>query len=95
MSNIPHARELVSGVLQSARSNLTPEERADLRNALRLMTRRSPMRRAPTERIEVTRKMKKKIVKLARDTEMTNHDIAIAVGLRNGGRVSEVLQGLR
>lgn len=95
MSNIPLARELLTDVYKSARSNLTTEERSSFRKALRLMTRRTPLRRAKLERIAITKKMKKKIVKLAKDPTMTSHAIANAVGLRNSGRVSEVLHKLR
>jgi hypothetical protein len=57
--------------------------------------RASPVRRAEIERIEITDDIREAVFDLARDREMTTHQIAEHVGLRNGGRVSEILTGKR
>jgi hypothetical protein len=91
-SNIPQARELVKSVLRAG--DISPWSRKQLRAALGMMTRDTPNKLAKPRRITITKAMKVKIFSMARKG-VAHHDIANAVGLRNTGRVSEVLSGRR
>jgi len=71
------------------------DEAHDLsRKAEALTVRASPVRRAPMEMEFISSDMREAVIDLA-ETEMTMHQIAEQVGLRNGGRVSEILRGKR
>ena len=84
MSDIIQAREMVS-VAASL-----------LARALALMKREPHVRRAPGKRQRITAAMRQKVIELARTKPtMTEHEIAEAVGLRNAGRVSEILNRKR
>ena len=63
-------------------------------SALRKMVRDKPIRRAPGKRKKITDRVRANIDQLAR-TDMTMTEIAYAVGVRNSGRISEVLNGKR
>jgi hypothetical protein len=58
--------------------------------ALSLMSRRSAVRRAPVHQQRITPEQKRR-VRALQHSEMTMHEIANAVGLANGGRVSEIM----
>lgn len=93
MSDIPRARELLSEI-----ENMTDlvQIRRQVRRAIGLMTREPACRRAPEKRIVLDYKVKARIRHLARyNPELTIHQIAEIVGVRNNGRVSEVLNGKR
>jgi len=64
------------------------------RQAEALTVRASPVRRAPAEWGFISSDQRDKVLDLA-ETNMTMHEIAEQVGLRNGGRVSEILRGKR
>ena len=58
------------------------------------MRRDRPVRRAPATRRPITRVIRQQIHVLS-GTDLTEHEIANEVGIRNSGRVSEVLNGKR
>jgi hypothetical protein len=82
MSEIVKAREMI----QASRHLL------DL--AVSLMTREPAVKKAPAKRIKITEAIRTQVKALAAEGK-TNHQIAEIVGLRNGGRVSEILNGKR
>jgi hypothetical protein len=65
-----------------------------IEQALALMYRERPVRRAPAKTISITNGVRREIMRLAR-TRMTMNEIARVTGVRNQGRVSEVLNGKR
>jgi hypothetical protein len=65
-----------------------------LEQALLLMKRDRPVRRAPATRRPITHIIRRQIHVLS-GTDLTEHEIANEVGIRNSGRVSEVLNGKR
>ncbi|MGY3278178.1 hypothetical protein [Bradyrhizobium sp. S3.7.6] len=91
-SNIPKARELLSHVLNTAA--LSHSTRSTISTALNMMTRSAPVKRAPAVRQTIDRKLRSRVLQLARQ-DYTHHEIAEMVGLRNSGRVSEILNGKR
>ena len=92
MSNIPRAREILAIVL--AHGEIDAASRRQITRALRFMTRESPVRRSKPRHMPITADMRRQIRRLA-DSDMSQYDIAERVGLRNAGRVSEVLSGKR
>jgi len=89
MSDIAQARELIEQVLNFIPPLPVPAQRK-LRQALVLMWREPPVRRAPAKPTIITAKIRK-LVKDLNNTGLTEHQIAERVGLRNGGRISEIL----
>lgn len=84
MSDIPSAREDLRRALIL------------LRRALSNMTRAKATRRAKTIRHPISEKEKALVIRLSqKHPNMTIHQIANRAGLRNSGRVSEILQGRR
>ena len=73
---------------------MSSDVRKHIKAALKLMTRSSPVRRVAGRKQYISPTLKRKIRKLAR-TGLTEHEIANVVGLRNNGRVSEVLNRKR
>jgi hypothetical protein len=65
-----------------------------IKQALKLMTRESPVRRASPRRQRITDSQKIAARKL-KYTDMTYHEIANKVGIPNGGRISEIMTGKR
>jgi hypothetical protein len=65
-----------------------------LEQALLLMKRDRPIRRAPAVRTRIDRDMRHQMFRL-NASDLTIHEIANEVGVRNSGRVSEVLNGKR
>ena len=92
MSDIPKARALLNEI--ESMTDLLAIRR-QVRRAIGLMTREPACRRAPEKRVVLDYKIKARIRWLARHTDMTIHQIAEEVGVRNNGRVSEVLNGKR
>ena len=92
MSNIPQARLLVSRVISFINDG---EARRILKEALALMTREKYIRHARLVSQEITPEMKRRVRKLSKDLNLTETDIARRTGLRNAGRVSEILNGKR
>jgi len=62
--------------------------------ALTWMRRRKAVRRAPAKGKRITAEQKRR-VKAMEHTELSQHEIANAVGLTNSGRVSEIMGNLR
>jgi hypothetical protein len=91
MSNIPRARELLHEVEQMA--NLL-QIRRQVRRAIGLMTREPACRRAPSQPTIITPAVRQQIRRL-RYSDLTIHQIANRTGIRNNGRISEVLNGKR
>jgi hypothetical protein len=94
-SNIPEAREMIKDVLASA---LPEWQRQRLERALSLMTRDPAVRKARSKMPPLTEGHKDRIRAWAKQCpDMSCSEIAIAVCLpaSAGGRVSEVLNGLR
>jgi hypothetical protein len=65
-----------------------------IRQALALMTREPPIKRSKPKRVVITTKVRARVKNLA-SMGKSNHQIAEIVGLANGGRVSEILNGKR
>lgn len=87
-SNIPRARELL---LDALALDMEPTARTAVSEALRLMTRASPVRRAPIQH-RVTKDKKAMIRRIAAMyPDMHVADIAQLADV-NPGRVSEALQ---
>jgi ribosomal protein L13 len=97
MSDIVGARRLLAEA-QLKRAEATALQReadALTKQAVKMMVRKSPVRRANARKVTITNDMQEQIHAMAKDRRLTMHDIGIKVGLRNGGRVSEVLTGKR
>jgi ATP phosphoribosyltransferase regulatory subunit HisZ len=97
MSNMTRARELMDKARAKRRRGMELFDEADELDAeARKLTFREPsVRRAREVETDITDEMREKIAILARNRSLTMHDIARRVGLRNGGRVSEILNGKR
>lgn len=91
-SDIPKARSLLKTALQTGQ--MSSDIKKYVHAALKLMTRASPVRHVAGKHQYIDNALKRRIRKLAR-TGLTEHEIANAVGLRNNGRVSEVLNRKR
>lgn len=91
MSDIPRARDLLNQI--ETMTDLTMIKR-QVRIALSWMVRAQRIRRAPSRPVIITAATRKYIRKLAR-TDHTIHEIANLTGVRNSGRISEVLNGKR
>lgn len=92
MSDIPRARELIEEALDLG--TMDPEARQLIGEALELMYRERPVRRAPAKPVRLTYDVRREIHRLAR-TKLTMNEIARMTGVRNQGRISEVLNGKR
>ena len=94
MSNIPLARTIIRGLLKR---RLGAETKKALNIALANMTREPPIRysRNPNGKQYITRAQKALVKQLAKRRDLTQHDIAVKTGVRNAGRVSEILHGGR
>lgn len=97
MSDMARARELMDlGMLKMQHAQDLIDEANDLfKQARKLSIRASPVRRARQQEIAITEDVRDKVHALAGNRALTEHDIARRVGLRNGGRVSEILNGKR
>lgn len=92
MSDIPRARELIGTVLRNY--TLPPGAAATIGKALSLMTREPPIRRARAKEVRITAAIRARVKELNR-AGVPQAEIAQLTGLRNGGRVSEILNGKR
>ena len=92
MSDIPRARDLIQTVLSNY--PLPGGAAASLRKAVTLMVRRAPTKRAAAVRPRITGAVRAEVRRLA-SLGMSHHEIAQQLDLRNGGRVSEILNGDR
>jgi len=95
MSDIIKARELLklAAVQRRRAARLHSAADSNCAEALALMTRKPAVRRAYEETVTITPAIRRKVMRLAEDKSLTIADIARLVGLRNGGRVSEILNG--
>jgi hypothetical protein len=91
------ARELIDEAVakQNQAMELLEEAKELYAEAKALTYRASPIRRAPVERVYIDDDIRAEVIDLAKRKKMTMHDIARKVGLRNGGRVSEILNDKR
>lgn len=92
MSNIPQARAILEEVIDYT-DDYNIKRR--LGKALQLMHRVSEIRRASEVRQVINSEMRAKVRNLVHTTDLTMHQVATKVGLRNGGRVSEIMHGKR
>lgn len=96
MSNVPKARRILRELLTN--EWIGERIKTEIRAALRVMTRRPHVRETP--RIMnggVTKAQRQRVLILAKNTELSQAEIARRVGLgaQAGGRVSEILHGMR
>jgi hypothetical protein len=89
MSDIAAARELIEQAINHIPPPSASAQRL-LRKALVLMWREPPVRKAPAKPTIITPEIRK-LVKELNNSGLTEHQIAERVGLRNGGRISEIL----
>lgn len=94
MSDIPRARMLLNHAADIRRqiARLLDELDTVEAKALELLDRVRPVRRATPIHVEKTDEMIAQVHQLSRDPDLTMHEISDMVGLRNGGRVSEILK---
>lgn len=97
MSNVVRARELLELAEQKRAEAMELLEDANVMSlqARKLMYREPQVRRARAATVHITDEMREEIERLKKDRRLTQADIARKVGLRNGGRVSEVMHGKR
>jgi hypothetical protein len=94
-SNIPLARQILSSILLLF-PDLPKDVKIALYDALDLMTREAPIRRAKSKHVVFDAVLKARVRKMAIDNpDVTIHDIATLTGSRNAGRVSEILNRKR
>ena len=97
MSNVPQARTQLMRLAKDLQlGRITkPMAAAQIRDAITLMRREKPIRRAPRAKRYVTRRLKAEIIAYARQhPEAQMADIAAWFEV-NQGRVSEILNGKR
>ena len=87
-SDIPRARDYI--ILAMEQGIMNPFARRCCTEALVLMKRSYPVRRAPPTRKRITPSQKRAVLAL-KHSDLTMHEIANRVGLANGGRVSEIM----
>ena len=92
MSNIPRARTILE---EAKRKTSERETKFLITAALRLMTRVKSVQRIGSRPQTISAEMRRQIFRLHKEGKKTEHEIANAVGLRNAGRVSDVLHGRR
>lgn len=92
MSDIPRAREILAGLL--AYDGLDPTAADAVKKALSMMTREEPIRRARAKAVKITPAVRAQVKDLNR-AGIPQAEIAQLTGLRNGGRVSEILNWKR
>ena len=96
MSDVPKARGILQEMLlKYGAEDISPRARREITRALALMTREKAARRAPSLRQPIDKEMRLKVRTLWRTTNLTSHQIANRVGLRNSGRISEIVHGKR
>ena len=90
---IHKARTLIYTVLDECTIDARAKSLLEL--ALDEMWRAPSVRQAPRLRMQITPEIQSQVRALAYSTDMTMGQIADRVGLRNAGRVSEVLNNKR
>jgi hypothetical protein len=91
-SNVPFARSCI--LLAINECHMDRKARDYCLKALRWMHRRKAVRRSPAKGRRITADQKRR-VKAMVHSELSQHEIANAVGITNSGRVSEIMGGLR
>jgi hypothetical protein len=91
-SNIPLARQILHSLLTDP--DLPKHIRKGIVLALEKMTRASPCRRVAGKRMYLSPSLKRRVRRLER-SGLTEHQIANATGIRNTGRISEILNRKR
>lgn len=97
MSNIPIARQHLKGIAQRLKvgSISRPDAAREIRATMRLLVRKSPVRRAPRAKRYLTKRLIAEICAFARVHPLMHlQDIANHFNV-NPGRVSEILNGKR
>jgi len=97
-SDIRGARNLLTEIMRGEHGFVPARAREVIVQALDKMWRAEPLRRGNNQQdTEITDEMKRQVFRLAKNLDLSNSDIAVAIGLPpcSGGRVSEILQGLR
>jgi hypothetical protein len=89
MSDIAKAREMIVIANQSI-----AQAQHCLEFALKLINREPSVKKAPAKFVRITPAIRASVKALKAEGK-TEHEIAQLVGLRNGGRVSEILNGKR
>jgi hypothetical protein len=93
MSDIPKAREMIADIIQYTDNYYIKRK---LGRALQLMHRVTEIRRASEVAQTITPDIRRKVRQLANSNpDMTMYEIAGEVGLRNQGRISDILHGKR
>jgi hypothetical protein len=98
MSDMIKARTLMREARTKTREAIKlMREANELNMQARDLTFRNPaVRRAPAHEVAITSALRQQVLKLIKhNPTMTYQQVAVAVGLRNGGRVSEILTGKR
>ena len=90
-SNIPKARLTLQLALLTKDFR---EIRKHIKNAIHMMTRDTPVRRAKGRPVKITPALRRQVIALSK-TGMSQHQITSKVGLSNTGRVSETLRTKR
>ena len=91
-SNVPEAREDIQIIVNDLRAQGDHAMADRLEAVLHKMHRRPPVRETRKKIPAPTKSQKDQVRFLARTTDMSQLEIAVAVGL-NPGRVSEILNG--
>lgn len=90
---IPRARAYLKEALTH---KLDPDTRRLIRRALSLMRREPALKRkVRSSPVCITPHLRRRIMYLLDNTDMTMHRIATIVGVNNSGRISEVAHGKR
>jgi hypothetical protein len=89
-ANVPRAREMLTAILPVC----TQPTRGVIMQAIALMTRASPVNRAAPKAVHIDAKTRAAVHKM-KAAGKSNHEIAEALGLHNGGRVTDILRGER
>jgi len=91
MSDIPLARRVLKDAIRDGE-----DLELAIRRALKYMTRVPYARKAPAKRKVITKSIRAGVKRMCKERkDLTVQEIATHYGLRNGGRVSEILHGTR
>lgn len=93
MSDIPKARALLHEILADKR--VGPRVKQKVHRALALLYREKADRKAPAKRQVIDMKLRLRVKRLRRTTDLTQHEIANRVGVGSSGRISEIMHGKR
>lgn len=97
MSDMVKARECFDKAKAKRRRAMELFDEADELDAqgYKLTFRAPSVRRVQNVKTYLTEEIRDEVHDLSKDRTLSMHDIARRVGLRNGGRVSEILTGKR